>query len=505
MGQGTRQWRPEERVVISDFSVVRAVAAGNTKVFVASLNGLGIYDWRMRRWEAPVGFADGFPHERVNAALADPTDESVWLGTDAGLVQYRPIFRQFESTIIAGGVRALVYDRDDPFRGIYVRTVRGWEFLARGSFIPAPDRAPPPAGRRVGSLSVDALFARQPIADAMRAATLIDDRLRSFRYTGAAAVPIAEEYYIGTDGLGVIRLEGLAGRFEPLTFGLLAPGAGAVVAVPGGVWVGTDHRSRRSGLTFVGDDLQRYTFREGPRATGLGITGVRALIARQSEIWAATDRGVVRFGRDGETRVLSRGDGLPDEEVFALAQGPSGVWVGTAFGLAFVTDDGEVRSFGEGVPIPVLALAAARDTVWVGTTEGLGMATPDGDLVVPPDVAAVPDLRIAIVGVTRVADTLVVASIERLLWRAPGGEWQIERLIAGEMGAIYALAADSGGVWVGGERGIGFFRFATRDYRFYYAPGDVPGPVHDLAVSGPYLWVATEAGVARFARHALIP
>jgi len=339
----------------------------------------------------------------------------------------------------------------------------------------------------------------------MRAATLIDDRLRSFRYTGAAVVPVAEEYYIGTDGLGVIRLEGLAGRFEQLNFGLLAPGAGALVAVPGGVWVGTDHRSRRSGLTFVGDDLQRYTFREGPRVTGLGITGVRALIARQDEIWAATNRGVVRFGPDDQTRVLSRGDGLPDEETFALAQGPSGVWVGTAFGLAFVTDDGEVHAVGEGPPVPVLALTAARDTVWVGTTNGLGVATPAGDLVVPPDIAAVPDLKTAVVGVTRVADTLVVASLERLLWRAPGGDWEIERIIANEIGPIFAMVADSGGVWIGAERGIGFFRFVTRDYRFYYTPGDVPGPVHDLAVSGPYLWVATEAGVARFARSALIP
>ena len=503
--QGSRFWRAEERAVISDFSEVVALAATDRLVFVATRNGLGLYDRQFRRWEVPITFVDGYPRESVRAALADPTDESVLLATAQGLIRYRPLLRQFESVVIPGGVRAMFYDRDDPFRGIYVLTGAGWELLPGGSFIPMPATGLPPPGRRVGQLTLDEFFARQPVADAMRGVVLTDERFRTFRYTSAVAVPLAEEYYLGTDGLGVIRLDAPIAQFERLPFGLLAPGVGALLAVPGGVWAGTDHRSRRSGLAFVGEDLQRYAYREGPRATGLGITGVRALLGREDEIWAATDRGVWRFAPDGDARRLGTAQGLPDEDTFALAQGPSGVWVGTAFGLAFVTNDGVVRRLGRGVPVPVLALSAARDTVWVGTTDGLGRATPDQGIFLPPDVAAVPDLKTAIVAIAQVADTVVVSSIDRIIWRAPGEEWRVERLVSPDLGPVFALAPDAGGVWIGGQRGIAFFRFAIRDYRFYRVPGDVPGPVRDLVVNGEYLWVATEAGLVRFARAALIP
>jgi ligand-binding sensor domain-containing protein len=501
--QGSRLWRPEERIVVSDFTVVDAVAASDAYVFVATANGLGLYDRRFRRWEPPRSIADGYPAEPVVAALADPADESLWLATALGLVHYRPVFREFERIAAGGGVRELMYDREDPFSGLYLRDATGWRFLQRGSMIPGPALRLPPVSRRVGSLSVDRLMSQQPTVDAMSGMILTDERLRTFAYTSAVEVPLTEEYYLGTNGLGLIQYDVLVAQFNRLPFGLLAQGVGAVTVVPGGVWVGTDHRSRRQGFTFVGEDLQRFEYEEGPRATGLGITGVRAMIGRGRDIWAATNAGVVVFQPGGYTRTLRTVQGLPDEETFALAQGPSGVWVGTAFGLALVSDDQTITRIGR-TPVPVLALSAARDSVWVGTTDGLAFATPGGDLLIPPDVAANPDLRVAIVAIAQVADTLVVASVDRIMWRA-AGEWLIERVISPEIGSIFALAPDSGGVWLGGARGISFYRFATREFRSYLTPGDVPGPVHDVAVSGDYLWVGTEEGLVRFTKSALIP
>lgn len=500
----TRAWNERERVIVSDFTVVTALAASEARVYVATTGGLGLYDRRFRQWDPPVTPAEGYPTEPVLAAIADPADDAVWLGTVTGVVLYRAFSRQFERIVIPGGVRDFLYDRGDPFRGVYARTSSGWMFLPRGGFIPAPEPLPP-AGRRAGSLSVEDVMRREPAVDALRAGVLTDDRLRTYRYTAAAVVPNTDEYYLGTDGGGVIRFDALSARFEPLPFGLLATGAGAVVAVPGGVWVGSDARSARAGLTFVGEDLQRYAYEEGPRGTGFGGRVVRALLVRGREIWAGTDRGIVRVLPERETRRLTTADGLPDDETFALAQGPAGVWIGTAFGLGFLPADGEAVRAPAGPRAPVLALVAARDTAWVGMTVGLGVAVPDGDVRVARGWDSVPELRQAIVAVTRVADTLVAATVDRLLWRSPGGPWRVEPVAVTAVGAIYALAPDAGGVWVGGQGGLARFGFAASDVRAYQVPGDLPGPVRGIAGDRRYLWVATEAGLVRFERSALEP
>jgi ligand-binding sensor domain-containing protein len=500
----SRPWTERERVIVSDFRQVRAVAASDARVFVATTTGLGLYDRRFRRWDAPITLAEGYPREPVLAALADPADDAVWLGTAAGLVRYRPLFRQFETFVVPGGVRGFVYDRDDPFRGIYLRTAAGWEFLWRGAFAPSPEPLPPPQ-RRVGTLSVEALMARDPLVDAMRAAVLVDERLRTTSYTAAAAVPGTDEYYLGTNDAGVVRFDALMVSFEPLPFGLLSPGAGAVIGVPDGVWVGTDGRGSRAGLTFVSQDLQQYAYEEGPRGTSFGGFAVRALLARGGEIWSATERGVVRVIPNGETRRLTTVNGLPNNETFALAQGPSGVWIGTAAGLGFAADGGDEVHASAGPPVPVLALSAARDTVWVGMTVGLGLALPGGDILIPPGWESVPELREAIVAVTRVADTLVAATADRLLWKPPGGDWRVEPVVGSLVGVIYALAPDAGGVWVGGRNALVRFGFAASDVRVFRVPGDVPGLVRGIASDRQYLWVATEGGLVRFERSALYP
>jgi ligand-binding sensor domain-containing protein len=151
----------------------------------------------------------------------------------------------------------------------------------------------------------------------------------------------------------------------------------------------------------------------------------------------------------------------------------------------------------------VLALSAARDTVWVGTTAGLALAVPGGDLLVPAGWDALPELRAAIVAITRVADTLVAATPDDLLWRTPETGWRVVQTVGPRLGTMYALAPAAGGVWVGGRNGLARFGFADSDLRVFGAPGDVPGPVRGIASEGEYLWVATESGLVRFDRRAL--
>jgi hypothetical protein len=79
----------------------------------------------------------------------------------------------------------------------------------------------------------------------------------------------------------------------------------------------------------------------------------------------------------------------------------------------------------------------------------------------------------------------------------------VERGVYSELGRLTCLAADEEGVWVGGGRGFALFRFETRQFTFFNAPGDVPGSVRDLVADERYLWVAAEGGVVRFERGAV--
>src|SRR5258706_12886547 len=80
----TAEWSPGERVLISDFSYIDAVAASPWLVFAATRHGLLIYDRVARAWRPPVTTLDGYPTSRVRTAIADPAGNAVWLGSGGG-------------------------------------------------------------------------------------------------------------------------------------------------------------------------------------------------------------------------------------------------------------------------------------------------------------------------------------------------------------------------------------------------------------------------------------
>ena len=275
--------------------------------------------------------------------------------------------------------------------------------LPPGGFATQPSQ-PPASSLR--PLRVEDIDARLPFVRAMGASVLVDQRLRQYHFTCATVVPQSDVYFLGTDGRGLVKVDALVASIEPVPFGLLDRGASAVLAVSGGVWTGSDEFARRPGLTFVSDDFQRFTYEEGPRATGFGASVVRALASRGKEIWAATDYGIVRVEPGGTSRQLLSVDGLPDNETYALAASPSRLWIGTARGLAYVPADTVLVERTDGPAVPTLALAAAGDSVWVGFTEGLGLALPDGETFVAPGVDTLAELREPIVAIARRAAPL---------------------------------------------------------------------------------------------------
>jgi hypothetical protein len=542
---GSRLWTPEERTLITDFSVVDAVAADENMLYVVSRAGIGVYDRRSMQWQHPVTVLDGYVPQPAAAALIDPSDGSLWIATASAVVHYSPRMRLLETVPVAGGVSQLVIDRSDPFAGVYVRGRSGWMFLPRGGVIPQPTATVPQTGNLLRAARIAEILRRYPNIETMRSGVLVDDRLRSHRFTSAAEVRLTADVFLGTDGLGVVRYDAQTTDFEPMPFGLLTEGAMALAVVPEGVWVAGDDRSPRSGFTLVSSDLQRFEHEEGSSITGLRLGRVRDLVSSGGRLWAASEAALVTVEQGMDPMRITTVDGLPADRVLSLASAPDGVWVGTQRGLAFVSDGGTVERIGQQLFAPVLSLASSGAAVWVGTRSGLALSWAGTDrVVVPPDAQGVPDLNAPIVSIATNGDTVVVATRDRMVIRTGSGErgagsgpprpspmpgsgeqgaesgvtsaecrvqsgeceqqgWFAERVISVELGDLTSVAVDRDGVWVGGTRGIAHYQIATRAFVFFNAPGDVPGPVLDLATDEQYLWVATERGLVRFVKAAL--
>ncbi|MCZ6917926.1 MAG: hypothetical protein O7I93_14210 [Gemmatimonadetes bacterium] len=507
---GTRLWRPDERVVLRYFDDVRQVAATNAGVFAVTAGGLTVYDARFNNWLPPVTELDGFPTDRATVVLGDPADESLWIGMRDAVVHYMPVLRQFDRIPILDGVRQLMFDEADPYRGLYVLTSREWVLIPRGGLLASPALDLPPAERHVVSATVGDVLARYPAADALRAQVLVD-HARRYRYTSATIDPMNRMAFFGTDGRGILRFDAAVGRLDPLPFGLLSSGVGALELGDGGVWVGTTPDTHggyrfRTGFTWITEDFQQTRRERGPGMNGFRFGHARDIMMWEGQRWAATDAGLVRFG-GGSAQVIDRNSGLPSSDAYVLAVTTAGLWVGTARGVALVQDGGEavewIAAIGAGGVIN--AMVSQGDSLWVGGPSGL-LLLPAGtfEVIVPANEWVQPFLLESVMALTTSGARVVMALAERIIWRGEDGQWKLERPLS-EVGLITALAGDSAGVWIGGQAGVQFFRFETGDHVAVAGPGDLPGVVRALAVSQGFVWIGTDGGLVRIRKDAILP
>lgn len=495
-------WRPDERVVLADYSRVRALAATPFHLYIATTGGLAHWDRTARRFDPPSSPLDGYPTAQVRAALSAP-DGSLWLATDQGWARYEPTLRRWDGGVIPGGVRTLAMDPRDPQTGIYLRSSREWLYLPSGSSIPLPGLAPPPDAQR--PLSVDEAMQAEPAVDAMQSLLLSDETLRRYQLTAAARTPDRNELFLGTDGGGalVIDLEML--RAERLVFGLPGSSVAALAPGPGRVWALLDQRGgfARRGLAMVSEELQSMRWYEG--RGGLPFARGRAVAAYGRYLWAATDGGLLRLDPEtGDVRMLGEADGLPGDDVRALAAGPLGLVVGTRRGLAVVTEaEREARALGTTAGDAVLALLARGDTVWVGLERGLGFVSSDGsEVLVPPGARDLPRLRAPVRALAAIGDTVVAATERDLFWRDPAtSAWQPARLVP--LGSVVDLASDDRGLWVIGVDDVAHGSLGGEWWSRLAAPSDLPGRPTSVVASERWVWVGTERGLVRFDRAAI--
>ena len=493
---------------MTDLAGVTAVAATQIVVYAATRDALAIYDRQAMSLRDVVGTIDGYPGGQVTAMVADPTDDTAWLGGLGGWASYDPLSRRFEGGTLPGPADQVVLDAGGPSRGAYFHTPSGWYFVSRFGIGAEPARDLPPPGRRIASLAPQELLARAPGFDLVRLRIERDQQLRTWRITGAAATPASTELFVATDGNGLFKVDVVGYDLQRFPSGLLAAPTAAVAVAGGDVCAGVDARFRpvRRGVTCFTPALTGFDAYEGNVVTGLPGSVVRRLLVTADAVWAATDQGVLRIDRgSGAVRQFDTRSGLPSLDAWALAPGPGGVWVGTAHGLALLPDSGAATRAAatQLFDADVLSLASRGDTLWLGTSAGpyLLPAGAGAPARAAPDQ---PDLAVPIVALALKGDTLLAATASRLAWLA-GGAWHVAAAPGPSIGRFTAAAADAAGFWVGGTAGLGFFQPARALWRALTAPGDVPQPVSDVAAGGRFAWAATPLGVVRLERQVLAP
>jgi hypothetical protein len=496
----SRDWSPEDRTIIGDFTRINAVATTVDRVFAVTPQALLVLDPQRHQWEGPYLPPDPTLLTDVVAALADPIDNSLWLVRRNGWIRFEPGIRLWDQGFVSGTVVDAALDQNAPAAGLFLRTSSGWFLAGRGGGA-LPTSAP---SRPIRPATVDQAIRDNPAIQANSAGLLITGRFRNIRYTSAAQATgfSGQGWYLGTVGAGLVYFPLGSGFPQQLTFGLPSDAVDAVFAGPTGVWAVTERTvTADAALSFVGADLNGFTWYQGPRATGLPFTQARRVVGQGSSLWLATDVGVVRVTPKGEDiERFDEGRGVPDQRVLDLAQRRGRIVAGTAHGLAAWQDSLGFHPVAPDFTDAALAVELSGDTVWVGTPRGLFAAVPgESDLLQPEALRESLSLQAQVVDLAWRGDTLVALTADRLIWRDPAtGRFSQGPLLGTALGRLHTIANAPYGLYIAGERGVAFARLDTPLLSPLRAPGDLPGQVTDIAVDDRYLWVATLRGLVRF-------
>jgi len=515
-GQSARLWRPEERVLVSAFHELGAVATDLRRVYAASPAGLEIYDFVARRWEPPSTAEDGYPAGETPTALAyDRFLDALWMGTASGnLYRFRPRSGEWDRVgAVAGGpVLRLVVPRDPREGDVFLATPAGWARLRRGSLFAeaVPEGGLPAEVRAAGTgPAADRLGREDPFFDALRGTLTLDDRLRRWPIADVAPADRPGRFWIATQGGNLLLYDGRRSAGEWLHFGLLSRGAAALATDGAGVWFGGDGRGPRRGVAYADTGLQRWAVHEA-ESDGAPAGYVWDILPLRDAVWFAASDGLYRYDPRGRGRAawrrLTEADGLPASEALSLAPGQGGVWVGTRRGLAWVGDDGTARRAAGAPARRIHRLAARGDTLWIASDAGLWVladgADPAARAAAPaPGSEAQPALRARVVDVRPAADA-IYALAQDALYRLAAGAWSgpIREPGGGALGRLTALAAADGELWVAGDGGAARWDRATGLWTVFRVGGDIPeGPVRAVLPAGGHVWLATPAGALRLA------
>ncbi len=299
-------------------------------VALVALPGFGARE-DTRRW-TQFTTVDGLPSDTVWAIAVSPDRSDIWLGTSRGASVYRDgrwCSYSRQHGLGADWVQAIAID---PQKRVWFGTFGGGLSVLDGERWQTYTVANSGLGSDwISALAIDtqgqlwcgtwgrgvSLFA----GGRWQTYSTGNSRLPSDYVTALATGP-GDTLWLGLHGQGVARLSNGSWTFITTQQGLADNFVTALAALPDGqVWVGTG--KGLSCLDRDGQVLKAYTTREG-----LPDDQVEALAADGSRLWVGTARGAGVL-EDDRWQIYRGRATLAHDYVSAIAVAPEGVWFGS--------------------------------------------------------------------------------------------------------------------------------------------------------------------------------
>ena len=479
---------------------------------------------------------DGDLPSNYITALAATADGALWIGTAAGLTEYRDKrFRTFTTRdglpdnaitglyadhagvlwIVAGvglsrfengrftnhapgpltAVRAVVEDRR---RQLFVGGMSGVSRFSAEGFTPVIGEAQL-AGRFVTCMAAGADGAVWIGSSGGVLAISPEGVVRSYRTAEGLPDPMVRALWCDRSGLiwagtnrGVARFNG-----HRFTVALAETGVVAVRSIAGdregNLWVGDN-----SGLSRLRDEA----FTVYGRSEGWpSVIPTTVLQDHAGRVWVGFHESGLMLASDGERRVYTARDGLPDNQIYSVRETRSGdLLIGTRNGLA-VMHGGSFRVYRPADRIHRFnvydALEDNAGRIWLATPAGLERSDGGRFTIVQPG-EPVPNGLLMTLCLSQ--DGAVWAGTSgKGLWRIRGEERRRFTTADGlSSDAVHSIYQDpEGTLWIGTfGGGLSAFRDG-RFLRYTEKDGLLSDNVAKIIDDGAALWLATTRGICR--------
>ncbi len=506
---GAGHWRPEDRVLVTDFGFVTALARSSDRLFAATSGGMLVNRDVFRRWEPPLTREDGWPDVEVSAMAYDRLDRTLWLAVlDGRLLALDPDSYRWMDEVRLGRQVDMIVPDESGSGGLLLRTAGGWLHL--DTFTGEV--------RTASSAEANEMIERNPALRARREllASPGFQSVQAFVGTGpdGRAWPITDvmptddpaRFWIASAGGGLSLLDSFSFDWRPVGVGLFGLGASALAIDGTDVWIAPGEPILgRYGITRVSDDLEGWEVAAARSMSGVPDIGVRVLLVHEGAVWAAGARGVQRRDPSGSWSPVAPGAYDRGDMLIALAfgepvsEGDATLWIGGERGLDRLSPRGAgpERVMSGAVVAGILPVTGG---VWAATSRGLVFVDTAGTVAPAADVPAFPATAVTGDG------ELAWAGIDRDVWqRDPLSGWRRLDELGAMSSPVTALAVADGILWVGTVDELVAWEISGGPVRRYtFAAGDLPlGPYGERGiaaiapVSPTRVWIATPAGALR--------
>jgi ligand-binding sensor domain-containing protein len=457
----TLAYDPELWTHYTNQNVVSSIAEGESEIYFGTSGGIRRYHRFRESWLRPITTADGLPDNWIEQMTFDPSTGDLTVRTRTGTARW---MSRLESLMPGGFVQL------DPIRRIprFPSVVTPFGYYINGDIVRGPHR-----NYRINDALVDSW----------------------------------NVLWIATEGLGVGRADLNFNELEFLQSGPFCRNVTALEIDGKDLWLGgqDDFNLYARGISRFDRTSDHWQYYERDAIRRLDDTQVFDILADSTDVWFATNHGVVRYRKSEEswdTYRYSRGGSTRHiRGTTSLARGESRLWLGTGRGLAVLdlrTDT--LRAVGGSQAFRIRDLAAGSSFVWAATSKGL-FRSPIDDVtwaaVRTHPAASRPILALDTSGDTTWA--LASAPPTLLVSTNPDSAWRAIRLpeVAGTTRA--SLSASGERAWIGTEFGV--LRLNTRSgnsTRLSRIDGLLDDIVHDVRLDGPNIWIATRQGLSKY-------